>query len=103
MGRCLVNPVIVERNKSNRDPKLEWNKIYYNYEEAGEVLASFELFCGNNFEIPLNISLNSPTINEQTVKINELTETRRLTISKSFKNTKKYNLEESLTYLNFYS
>jgi hypothetical protein len=41
MGSFYVKPKV--SFNSGNPPKLKWHKLYYNYEHAGDILASFEL------------------------------------------------------------
>ncbi len=46
MGKFYVKPLV--NTEFNNPPKLEWHKLYYNYEHCGDVLASFELVYKSN-------------------------------------------------------
>jgi hypothetical protein len=48
MGRFYVRPIVILDN-DHYPPKLKWYKLYFNYEHAGDILASFELIYKKAF------------------------------------------------------
>ena len=47
MGKCYVKPFINYFQNLQPHPKLKWYKVYHSYENAGDILASFELIYYN--------------------------------------------------------
>lgn len=50
MGKCFIKPLV--QKDHNNPPKLKWYKIFYGNEQAGDILASFELLLVCFFNLP---------------------------------------------------
>ena len=44
MGRCMVEPEMKMNGQEPPSPRLLWYNLMYGDQEAGEILAAFELF-----------------------------------------------------------
>ena len=44
MGRCMVEPAVKLKGQEPPAPRLLWYDLWYGDQEAGEILAAFELF-----------------------------------------------------------